>query len=246
MSGPSNPAASSTPVDAPDVHRPEERAALSPARFWLLMSGIIMLVLVLISFYGRFLDRTLPKPKLPVLAAPYGDLAVTERSGRTVHLDDLRGKVVVLACIYTVCPHGCAAVVGEMQKLHREFGSCSDFHLVSLAVAPERDTPAFLSSYAEGIGVKAGDPWWFVTGGQKAVWSFMTDALKLDAPKPIPENERLNPLDFYSHDLRIVLVDRAGRLRGYYAVFHPQPEIAMLMAQRLHRDVRTLLDDPDH
>ena len=91
--------------------------------------------------------------------------------------------------------------------------------------------------------MKAGDPWWFVTGDQKLAWAFMTDALKLDAPKPIPEDERVNPLDFYSHDLRIVLADREGRVRGYYAVFHPQPEVASLMTQRLHRDVRALLDE---
>lgn len=220
------------------------REMTSATRFWPKMVGIICACLLLITAYGRFLDRALPKAKLPVLAPPFEDIVLTERSGRAVHLGDLRGKVTVLACIYTVCPHGCAAVVGEMQKLHREFGTRSDFHLVSLAVAPERDTASFLSSYAEGLGVKAGDPWWFVTGDQKLTWSFMTDSLKLDAPKPIPEDERVNPLDFYSHDLRIVLVDRQGRVRGYYAVFHPQPEIAALMAERLHRDVRALLDEP--
>lgn len=233
----------SLPADAPTAHRPEAGAPFSPARFWLVMSGIIALAVVLISFYGRFLDRTLPKPKLPVLAVMKNDFAATERSGEVVHIKDLRGKVFVVACIYTVCPHGCAAVVGEMQKLHADFGSRSDFHLVSLAVAPERDTPAFLRAYSEGIGVKPGDPWWFLTGDQKQTWAFMTDDLQLEAPKPIPPDERLNPLDFYSHDLRIVLMDRAGRVRGYYAVFHPQPEIATLMAQRLHADVRTLLYD---
>lgn len=237
---------SSPSADAPAAHRPETGASFFPTRFWLVMSGIIALAVVLISFYGRFLDRTLPKPKLPVLAVMKHDLAATERSGEVVHTKDLRGKVFAVACIYTVCPHGCAAVVGEMQKLHADFGSRSDFQLVSLAIAPERDTPAFLRSYAEGIGVKPGDPWWFLTGDQKQTWAFMTEELKLEVPKPIPVDERVNPLDFYEHDLRIVLVDRAGRVRGYYAVFHPQPEIATLMAQRLHADVRTLLEDSSH
>jgi len=40
------------------------------------------------------------------------------------------------------------------------------------------------------------------------------------------------------------LLDPQGRVRGYYAVFHPQPEIATHMAEKLTRDVQRLLDDP--
>lgn len=233
-----------TLADTTLVSSSNDSRDVSATRFWVVMAGIIAVCFTLISAYGRFLDRALPKAKLPVLAPAYPDVVLTERSGRAVHLGDLRGKVVVLACIYTVCPHGCAAVVGEMQKLHREFGTRSDFHLVSLAVAPERDTPSFLNAYAEALGVTARDPWWFVTGDQKHTWAFMTESLNLNAPTPIPEDERVNPLDFYTHDLRIVLADRQGRVRGFYAVFHPQPEIALLMATRLHRDVRDLLAEP--
>lgn len=232
---------STFPAGASHLRLPERGIAPATQRFWLVMSGIITVCIILISAYGRLLDRTLPKAQLPVPTQAYDDIVLTERNGRRVHLGDLRGKVIVLACLYTVCPHGCAAVVGQMQKLHREFGSRADFHLVSLAVAPERDTPAFLSTYATALGVKPADPWWFLTGDQKATWAFMTDSLKLEAPKPIPEDERVNPLDLYEHDLRIVLVDRHGRVRGYYAVFHPQPEIAGVFADRLHRDVRALL-----
>jgi hypothetical protein len=67
----------------------------------------------------------------------------------------------------------------------------------------------------------------------------------MQAPKPIPESERINPLDFYEHDLRLVLVDRQGRVRGYYSVFHPQPEIAQIMTEKLGRDVQRLLDHPE-
>ncbi len=109
-------------------------------------------------FFGRVVNRVLPEKPLPVVAQISGDLEVTERSGETVKLSALRGKVTVMACLYTVCPHGCAAVVAQMQKLNAEHRMRSDFHLVSLAVAPERDTPGFLKAYAEGVGAKPGDP----------------------------------------------------------------------------------------
>jgi hypothetical protein len=41
-----------------------------------------------------------------------------------------------------------------------------------------------------------------------------------------------------------VLIDRQGRVRGFYAVFHPQPEIATIMTEKLGRDVQRLLDNP--
>ena len=173
------------------------------------------------------------------------DLEAMERSGKPVKLADLEGKVRVFAYVYTVCPHGCASVIGEMLKLQKKFGDRTDFHQVCVSVLPERDDAATMSAFAEGIGLKKGAPWWFLTGDRAKLWSFMTDGLQLEAAKPIPEEERLNPLDFYSHDLRIVLVDRQGFARGYYAVFHPQSEIAAVTCEQLQEDAQRLLDDPN-
>lgn len=212
---------------------------------WLRIVFGIGLSLAGVLLFGRYLNQTLPQPPLPVIAHIQGDLEVTERSGQSVKLSSLRGKVTVMACLYTVCPHGCAAVVAQMQKLNAAHHARPDFHQVSLAVAPKRDTAGFLKAYAEGVGAKPEDPWWFVTGNQQSIWDYMTHELQLQAPAPIPEEKRLNPLDLYEHDLRLVLIDRQGRVRGYYSVFHPQSEIALLMTEHLSRDVRRLLDHPD-
>ena len=194
---------------------------------------------------GHYARQALPQAPLPVVTQIQGDLEATERSGQTVKLSALRGKVTVMACLYTVCPHGCAAVVAQMQKLNTAYRTRPDFHLVSLAVAPERDTSGFLKAYAEGVGARPEDPWWFVTGEQQRIWDYMTYDLQLQAPAPIPEEKRINPLDLYEHDLRMVLIDRQGRVRGYYAVFHPQAEIATIMTEKLSRDVQRLLDNPN-
>ena len=204
---------------------------------------IIAVALIGVLFLGRQMMRSLPQAPLPVIAQTTGALQVTERDGRTVKLADLRGKVTVMACLYTVCPHGCAAIVEQMRQLNETHRERADFHQVSLSVAPERDTTSFLKAYADGIGVKTNDPWWFVTGDQSQIWDFLTNELKMEPPKPIPEEKRLNPLDFYEHDLRIVLLDQQGRVRGFYSVFHPQPEVTELMCEKLKRDVWRLLDE---
>lgn len=217
-------------------------------RPWLFWSGIALVCILAIA--GSILSqRLLKKQQLSMTSLPKIHLAsqnmeAIERGGKIVSLAELNGKVRVFAYIYTVCPHGCAAVIGEMLKLNKKFGHRSDFHQVSISVVPERDSAAMMKAYGEGIGLTADDPWWFLTGEQSNLWAFMTDGLKLEPATAIPEDERLNPLDLYSHDLRIVLMDREGNVRGYYSVFHPQAEIASLMCERLQVDVGRLLDDP--
>lgn len=241
-----NTAPQATPDPAPSIrYRSGDDERRGSTGTWLRITlGIGMAVAGSLVF-GRYVGRALPRQPLPVAAQIQGDLEVTEQNGGTVRLSALRGKVTVMACLYTVCPHGCAAVVAQMRELNEAHRSRPDFHQVSLAVAPERDTTAFLKAYAEGVGVRPGDPWWFVTGAQQQIWDHMTHELQLQAPMPIPEEKRVNPLDFYEHDLRLVLVDRQGRVRGYYSVFHPQAEIADLMKDKLRRDVQLLLDDPE-
>jgi len=214
-------------------------------RFLALILGFIILAVGMCLGASWMFERTLPATSFPIITTVKGDLVATERSGRTVRFSDLKGKVVVCAYLYTVCPHGCAAITAQMQELLKRFGDHADFQLLSVAIHPDRDTPALLSSYAEAVGAKANSPWWFVTGEQKGLWDFMTKELHLEEAKPIPEDERINPMDHYEHDLRIVLIDRQGRVRRYYSVFHPQPEIAALMCERLPQDVQRLLEHPE-
>lgn len=223
----------------------DESSTFSPWRFWGSLIGVIIGLLALLVLAGRLIDRGRTVGRLPVYSRISDDLVATNRDGTEVRISALRGKVFTCAYLYTVCPHGCAAVVGQMMRLQKVHGTRSDFHQVSITVAPEHDTAAFLNTYAEGIGLQMNDPWWLLTGEQKRLWAFMDDQLKLGPAKPIPPDERLNPLDLYQHDLRIVLIDREGRVRGYYEVCHAEPEIAQLMGEKLQRDVRTLLDHPE-
>jgi cytochrome oxidase Cu insertion factor (SCO1/SenC/PrrC family) len=206
--------------------------------------GGIGLVVGLSFSYSSFLNRALPKAELPILATIKSNLEATERNGRRVRFSDLKGKVVVAAYLYTQCPHGCAAVTAQLQKLNQEFATHPVIQLLSVAIQPERDNTALLKAYADAVGATGKSPWWFITGDRQQLWDFMTKEVGMVPAKLIPEEERITPDDQYEHDLRIALIDQQGRVRGYYAVFHPQPEIAALMAERLHDHVHQLLDHP--
>lgn len=193
---------------------------------------------------GHLFDNTLKRGRPPVIASINCDVSATERDGRSVSLSSLRGKVCVIGYIYTICPHGCAAVVAEMKRLLGEHGDREDFQLVSVTVVPERDSPELLRGYAEALGVRPGDRWWFLNGDRQQMDDFMTEGLRMNRSKAIPEEERMNPLDLYEHDLRLTLVDRQGRVRGHYSVAHPQAEIAEMAKVKLRHDAANLLNDP--
>lgn len=140
-------------------------------------------------FLHKLLSRVAVKFRAlpPVLWETNSGFIATERSGREVRWSDLCGKVVACASLDTVCPRGCAAVVGEMQKLFRDFGGRAEFHLLSVAVAPERDTPQLLKGFAEALNLEPADPWGVVSGTRESPWGFLTDGLWLERPRPIPE-----------------------------------------------------------
>lgn len=225
---------------------PPSRKAPARAPRWL-VPMIIGAALLAVCFQ-LLLPRLLPKQprarELPPRGTIEADVELTDRTGKRARMLDLRGKVVACAYLYTVCPHGCAAVAGEMRKLLEKYGGRPDFHLVSMAVLPDHDTADMLNGYAEGLGLKPSDPWWFLTGERAEIWNFMDRQLRLTPAVPIPEEDRLNALDTHDHDLRIVLIDRRSRIRGYYAVFHPQAEVAEMMCEALRRDTGALLDEP--
>jgi cytochrome oxidase Cu insertion factor (SCO1/SenC/PrrC family) len=179
---------------------------------------------------------------LPVLSKIDGKFLAVERTGQPVRFAELRGKVSVFGHLYTVCPHGSKAVLETMTALQKEFGSRQDFHQVNFASASTRETPAFFKSYAENISVNDASPWWFTTLDQPVLEKFVTSELGLEAPKPIPAEERLNPFDVYENDLRLVLVDQEGRVRGRYQVFHADPTSSQTAAKTLQEDIRTLLN----
>src|SRR5215470_9833230 len=75
---------------------------------------------------------------------------LTERSGRTVSDQSLRGKVWVAAFVFTRCTGPCPQVTATMARLQKELNLArrDDLRLVTFTVDPERDQPKELQDYA--------------------------------------------------------------------------------------------------
>ncbi len=169
------------------------------------------------------------------------DFTFIERSGKQVTLANLREKVWIADFIWTRCPDACPLMSAVMARLQAEFADEPELRLVSFSVDPQFDTPAVLASYAAKFGADR-DQWLFLTGEKKAIYHVIQKGFKLlvfdpddakasDDPeprgRPVPEGW-LGPAVAWAHGIgehrkkpvihsdRFVLVDRAGRIRGYY------------------------------
>jgi protein SCO1/2 len=165
--------------------------------------------------------------QLPVHAV-LPDFALTEASDRAVGLADLRGQVWVAGFIFTRCAGTCPIITHYMGQLQELLPARADLKLVSFSVDPEYDTPAVLRAYARQ---HRADPtrWWFLTGPKAEIYRLTREAfrLTLDDQAGTPEEPVL-------HSAKLVLVDRAGQVRGYY------DGTDMDNIRRLARDARRL------
>ena len=128
------------------------------------------------------------------------------QGGRAIGKQDLLGKVWVAATVFTNCPTHCPAMTQEMYGLQKEFADEPDFRLFTLSVDPARDTVEVLRKYARA---NYADPerWYFARHPDRAVVrAFVVDGLRIAWDDAEPLN----------HSYRLVLVDRHGRVRGWY------------------------------
>ena len=156
-------------------------------------------------------------PALPVL----GELPafqLTERSGRRVSADDLRGRIWIADFFFTNCPGPCLAMTQRMAEMRRQLPPTVRF--VSITVDPQTDQPPVLTRYATRFGVAANDDGWlFLTGSQEGIYRLAREGFHLAASGPAEVDFQAPdaaPLAAFLHSTRLALVDRSNRLRGLY------------------------------
>jgi uncharacterized membrane protein YozB (DUF420 family)/cytochrome oxidase Cu insertion factor (SCO1/SenC/PrrC family) len=167
--------------------------------------------------------------------------SLTERGGRAVSLDDLRGKVWVAAFQFTRCSAGCPQVSQTLQRLQRDLAGRPDVVLVTFTVDPKYDNLERLRAYAENYGASP-DRWLFLTGDEAEVHRVMA-GLKLPRANPLSEG-------VIDHTFKLVLVDQEGRVRGYYdgrpnATDRASAEDAEFFKAEHEKGLRRLVRDVD-
>lgn len=162
------------------------------------VKSIILLLLILLSGCSR---------ALPVWGT-VPDFSMTDQSSRPFAKKDLQGRVWIADFIYTGCGTACPMLTQKMSQLQKNLRGGEDVRFVSFTVDPERDTPERLAEYSSRFGADP-DRWRFLSGPIAVVQKTVTDGFKLSmAPAE-------GSSDIF-HSEKFVLVDRLGRIRGYY------------------------------
>jgi protein SCO1/2 len=152
---------------------------------------------------------------------------LTDQTGKSITLENLKGKIWAANFIFTRCKGPCPITTLRMQELHTKLKKArGNVELVTFTVDPEYDTPEVLKTFGEQQG---SDPasWKFLTGTPDAIQKIVVAGLL----QPLAKEPDGTP----AHSTRIVLVDREGWLRGYQDGLDPEA------VQKLMVDIGELL-----
>jgi protein SCO1 len=190
--------------------------------FAIVLLASLMLVQPRAAFQQSARQQSLPK------IAPAPEFTLTSQDGAQIALADLRGKVVAVAFIYTLCSTTCPVLTPMMSfvqdQLGPDFGKKIAF--ISITVDPERDTPEVLKEYAQAFGANLAG-WSFLTGVPDAIRE-VTRRYGVFAAK--------NANGGVDHTFLTSIIDQRGILRVQYLGVRFDPE-------EFRRDLISLLQE---
>ena len=148
---------------------------------------------------------------------------LTSQEGNPFSRAELDGHVWVADFIFTNCEGPCPRMSSHMHSIQERTGL--GVKLVSFTVDPERDTPGVLLDYAKKFTANP-TRWTFLTGSKETLNLLDRDAFKLGSLGAEMD-----------HSTRFVLIDKKGRVRGYYGIADGDPvERIVADAARLEQE----------
>ena len=180
------------------------------------------------------------------------NFALTNQVGRSVSLERLKGRVVVLTFLYTNCPDVCPIVTSRLREVGELLGpEGRDAQFVAVSVDPERDSVESAREYLDKWGLS--EDWQFLVGEREvleSVWKdyyvdpAVSDHDPLASGEATQTPEPRGAIDALSaeiakrylvvHSTPVFLIDRQGERR---VVFTPPLE-----PEEMAEDIRRLLD----
>ena len=155
---------------------------------------------------------------------------VVNQEGAIVRTDDVLGSILVVDFFFASCPSVCPMMSSEMSRVKEAFAADPSVRLLSFSIDPDRDSVAALAAYATEYGGLAGK-WDFLRGEGEENRTLSQRAFYLTALRDTAAEGG------FQHDPRMVLLDKQGRIRGFYSALEKDK------VNQLIEDVKWLLAD---
>lgn len=157
---------------------------------------------------------------------PVRDFSLTDQSGSRFEYSAIKGKVILVAFVYTSCPDVCPLITAAMRSVQRDLNAREHdaVFLLTITTDPEIDGPKVLTAYAKRYGVDFSN-WLFLTGDERSlepVWKNFGVKVKRKARGLI------------DHTALTALIDRSGLMRFAYHGTSPDPKMVL-------KDIRSIL-----
>jgi len=134
--------------------------------------------------------------------------SLINQNGDTITEKNYKDKIYVANFFFTTCASICPVMTSNMTLLQDQIIDIDDVLLISHSVTPEIDSTHILKKYALNYGIND-SKWNLVTGDKKQIYDLARKFYM------VAELESDKSFDLI-HTESFVLVDKKGRLRGYY------------------------------
>lgn len=135
---------------------------------------------------------------------------LTNQFGRTVSLDEWKGRVIIANFIFTSCPSICPTLTRNMRRLQQAFTKTDTIvRFVTFTVDPLRDTPEKLKAYGDRFRIDH-DTWWMLTGNKREIYDIALREFKAN----IAQAEQVDT--GFIHTDKFFLLDKDRVVRGWY------------------------------
>jgi protein SCO1/2 len=153
------------------------------------------------------------------------DFTLRDQNGETIGLSALRGRLVLLAFLYTQCTDVCPVIARNLSTAVQALGhEATSVRVLAVSVDPQSDTPSAARTYVRTHRLVPQFHWLLGTRTQLApVWQAYNVLVEERNPERV------------AHAAPIFLIDRSGAVRAFYG--------ERVRASDVEHDLQTLLRD---
>jgi protein SCO1 len=156
--------------------------------------------------------------------------AFVDQDSSWVTNETFADKIYIADFFFTSCPSICPIMKTQMLRIYDKFENSNELAFLSYSIDPKNDSVPVLKEYAERLGAKS-DRWHFVTGAKEDIFEIAQNSYFSVAAE---DSEAAGGL---IHSGKFLLVDKKGRIRGFYDGTDPMD------VDKLMNDIPVLLNE---